>query len=105
MKNNIKTAIVAGATLAGMVFSASQVYADGTTPTPTPTVTPEEETRVECTTGSYGQQTCKTVVITPAPEKPKHEVVNSGLQENIIAVLIVGFALSSASYAYAKVNR
>ena len=100
MQNIYKQTIVAGITLASFVFSATAVMADGTTPTPTPT----PETRVECTTGSYGQQTCKTVVIEKtAPVK--HEVVNSGVQENIVAILIAGFAISAFGYTFSRGNR
>jgi hypothetical protein len=101
MQNMYKQAIIAGIILASVAFSASAVYADGVTPT----ATPVQETRVECTTGSYGQQTCKTIVVQKAatPEgRPKHEVVNSGVQENVIAVLLAGFAVSAFGYTYAK---
>ena len=99
MQHIYKTAIALGISLAGILFAASSVQADGVTPT----ATPVQETRVECTTGAYGQQTCKTVVVEKTQPK-KHEVVNSGLQENIVFALVIGFALSAAGYQFSKVR-
>lgn len=105
MQHIYKTAIALGISLAGILFAASSVQADGVTPTATvtPTTTPVQETRVECTTGAYGQQTCKTVVVEKTGPK-KHEVVNSGLEENIVFALVIGFALSAAGYQFSKVR-
>lgn len=57
------------------------------TPTPSPTRTPTP-TVTPSSANSSGQ--------------PKHTVVNTGLQENIIAILVIGFALSAFGYQYAK---
>ena len=109
MKTFCKTIAGICLSLVVLLSVAGAVYADGTTPTPTrtptPTVTPKPETRVECTTGAYGQQTCKTVVVAKeaSPEgRPKHEVVNSGIQENIIMALVAVFILSGFGYTYSK---
>ena len=107
MNTFYKTALATGISFITLFSTASAVQADGTSATPTPTSTPQPETRVECTTGAYGQQTCQTIVVqrTASPSGvPAHKVVNSGMSENITLVLIAVFALSSITYTYSKVN-
>lgn len=58
------------------------------TRTPTPTVTPK-------VTGTDA---------TGEAKPGEHKVVNTGLQENIIAVLFGGFMVSAIGYSYAKVR-
>lgn len=120
-----KTAIAIGISAAALLVVVSPALADGPavtpTKTPTPTLTPTKtptpkptatptlapETRIECTTGSYGQQTCKTVVIerVSSPSgKPAHEVVNSGIAENIMFAIFGVFVVSSVGYGYSKVK-
>jgi hypothetical protein len=102
-----QTALATGIGMATMLMTATPAFADGVNPTATmtPTGTPKPETRVECTTGAYGQQTCKTVVVTREASAPaEHKVVNSGVAENIVFAMLALFVISSAGYAYSKVN-
>lgn len=81
---------------------AGVVRADSATTTPTPT--PVVETRTECTTGAYGQQTCKTVevkkVVATTPEKA---VVKEAGVEDMIPFAVLGLmAVSAYGLSYAK---
>lgn len=69
------------------------------TATLTPAVTMTTETKVECTTGAYGQQTCKTVVI---PKEIKHEPVKAGIAQNVMLAVAGLFVVSSAGYLYSN---
>lgn len=109
MKHIYKTAIATGISLVTLFFTATTVYADGAsaTPTKTPTPTPVQETRVECTTGAYGQQTCKTVLVDRIASPsgvPAHQVVNTGIAENIVFTILGVFILSTFGYTYSKVD-
>lgn len=107
MNTFYKSALITAVTLVVLFMAATQVQADGVAKTPTPTGTPKPETRVECTTGAYGQQNCKTVVVdrvASPSDKPAHKVVNSGLAENIIFALFGLLILSSFGYTYSRVR-
>jgi hypothetical protein len=64
----------------------------------TATATPIIETRVECTTGAYGQQTCRTVEVRRVlgDQTPKgHEVKDAGVEDAVLfgAMALVGVSL------------
>lgn len=66
------------------------------------------ETKTECTTGSYGQQTCKTVEVKKDDrvlgETTPHKPVDSGLAENIMFAAAGIMAVSVAGLAYSRVK-
>lgn len=56
------------------------------------------EKRMECTTSSYGQETCKEVIVTKLV--PKHKQVDAGLTENVMMAVLGLFAVSTMGYVY-----
>lgn len=63
------------------------------------------EKKVECTTGAYGQQTCKTVEVKKVlgeTTPKKHETKNAGVAENIMFATLGMLAVSTAGVVYAK---
>lgn len=85
-----------------MLVTPAGVQADGT-PTPSPKTI--VETRQECTTGAYGQQTCKTVeykrVLGETTPK-KAEVKEAGAAENILFAALGLMTLSAAGFVYSR---
>lgn len=73
------------------------------TPTPTPEVVTVKKTRVECTSGSYGQQTCKTVEYEEKIVKQiDHKPAKTGLAENVLFGLMAMLGISSAGYVVTR---
>ncbi|MEO8581655.1 MAG: hypothetical protein ABI425_03670 [Patescibacteria group bacterium] len=95
MNTTYKTVIATGISLVALFLSATTAFADGASATPTPTPV----TREECTTGAYGQQTCKNV-----PVEKVHPPIAAGLGDNIVFAVAALFVLSAAGYTYSKVN-
>lgn len=62
------------------------------------------ETKVECTTGAYGQQTCKTVEVKKVLGETTiktHETKDAGLAENIMLMTVGLMVISGAGVVYA----
>ena len=82
---------------------AGVVRADQATASPTPT--PIVETRTECTTGAYGQQTCKTVEVKKVLGETtlkKAEVKQAGVEDTILFAALGLMAISAYGFVYAK---
>ncbi len=98
----LTTAVVMSAVIA---LTPAGVRADTATASPSPTPTPKVETRTECTTGAYGQQTCKTVEVKKVlgeTTPKKAEVKQAGVEDTILFAALGLMAISAYGFVYAK---
>lgn len=108
MTKMLSKTLITTAVISTTLFVAQPVFADTTptstpkptataTPKPTATPTPIIETRVECTTGAYGQQTCKTVEIRKVlgETTTKGGIRDTGVEDTVLfgAFALMGLSL------------